>query len=120
MYRLDAFHKLYPQCMHCGQDFVIEPGFYMGASYLGYGFTALISLAGALASVFLFPDVNAWVVIGVIVAAILVSLPLIFRYACTVTLHVLGGVKFDPSLARRKGMYVGEDGLLHEGEPPGA
>jgi uncharacterized protein (DUF983 family) len=112
-YRIDAFYKMYPECTHCGQDFVIEPGFYMGASYIGYGFTSLISVIGALGYVFLFPSWNEWAVIALIVGLILVLLPLIFRYASTVMLHGLGSVRFDPGFARRFKLYVGEDGQLH-------
>lgn len=114
-YRIDSFYKMYPQCIHCGQDLLIEPGFYMGASYIGYGFTAMISVAAALAYVAWFPGVNEWWVIGGIVAAIAVLLPLIFRYARTLMLHALGGVSYDVQAGARQ-LYVGEDGLLHEEE----
>jgi uncharacterized protein (DUF983 family) len=114
-YRLDAFHKMYPQCTHCGQDFLIEPGFYMGASYIGYGFTAVISVIAALAYVTLFPTLNPWVVIAGILGVIAVLLPLIFRYARTLMLHILGGVGYEPNFAH-KGYFVGEDGELRENE----
>lgn len=117
-YRLDAFYKMYPQCTHCGQDFLIEPGFYMGASYIGYGFTSIISVLGALGYIFLVPHWSEWAIIGLIVLLIVLLLPLIFRYASTVMLHALGGIGFDPARALRPRMYIGEDGLLHEGEPP--
>lgn len=113
-FRLDAFTKMYPECTHCGQDFVIEPGFYMGASYIGYGFTSILSVAGGLGYIFLFPEWNEWSVIGLIVLLILLLLPLIFRYASTVMLHGLGGIKFDPESVRKHSFYVGEDGLLHQ------
>ncbi len=28
---------MHPKCPNCGQDFVIEPGFYFGAAYVSYG-----------------------------------------------------------------------------------
>ena len=119
-YRLDAFYKMYPQCTHCGQDFIIEPGFYMGASYIGNGFTSVISVLGALSYIFLFPTWNEWAVIGLIVLLILVLLPLIFRYASTLMLHGLGGIQFEPEQARRFSLYVGEDGQLHTQAVEGA
>ncbi len=114
-YRLDAFYKMYPQCTHCGQDFQIEPGFYMGASYIGYAFTAVITVIGALAYIFLFPTANEWLVITGILLVIAVLLPLIFRYGRTLMLHVLGGARFDPAF-QSKGLFVGTDGQLHEGK----
>jgi hypothetical protein len=114
-YRLDAFYKMYPQCTHCGQDFLIEPGFYMGASYIGYAFTAVITVIGALAYIFLFPTVNEWLVIVGILLVIAGLLPLIFRYGRTLMLHILGGAHFDPAF-HRKGLFVGSDGQLHEGK----
>lgn len=116
-YRIDSFSKMYPQCTHCGQDFVIEPGFYMAASYLGYGFTAVISVAGALGSIWIYPQMNTWLVIAMIVTVILLLLPLIFRVACSMILHSLAGIRFDPGAAERRGMYVGEDGQLRSGRP---
>ncbi len=115
-YRLDSFYRMYPQCTHCGQDFLIEPGFYMGASYIGYAFTAVITVATALAYVLLFPKANPWLVIAGILLSITLLLPLIFRYARTLMLHILGGAKFDPSY-ERKGFFVGIDGELREGDP---
>jgi uncharacterized protein (DUF983 family) len=114
-YRLDAFYKMYPECTHCGQDFMIEPGFYMGASYIGYGFTAIITVAAALGYVLLFPKANPWVVIAGILLVIGLLLPLIFRYGRTLMLHILGGARFDPGFMP-KGLYVGEDGELRENE----
>ena len=116
-YRIDSFAKMFPQCTHCGQDFKIEPGFYMAASYLGYGFTALISVAGALGSIWLYPKMNTWLVIAMIIMVILVLLSLIFRIACSMILHSLAGIRFDPQAAQRMEMYVGEDGQLHVGRP---
>ena len=119
-YRIDSFSKMFPQCTHCGQDFKIEPGFYMAASYLGYGFTAVISVAGALGSIWLYPKMNTWLVIAMIVVVILVMLPLIFRVACSMILHGLAGIRFDAQAAQRTEMYVGEDGQLHVSRPAGS
>lgn len=85
----------------------------MGASYIGYGFTAMITVAFALAYVLLFPTVNEWVVIGAILVTIAILLPLIFRYGRTLMLHLMGGAKFDQGLTQKK-MVVGRDGALRE------
>ncbi len=114
-YRLDSFYKMYPECTHCGQDFLIEPGFYMGASYIGYGFTAVISVVVALCYVTFFPKLNPWIVIGGILAIIAILLPLIFRYGRTLMLYILGGIRFDATLAH-KTLFVGADGMLREDE----
>lgn len=117
-YRLDSFYKMYPMCPNCQQDFQIEPGFYMGASYIGYGFTVLITLLGAFLYAFVFPEANEWTVIAWIILAILIFIPLIFRYARTVMLHLLGSIRYEPEFQKTpKGMFVGDDGLLHFGKP---
>jgi uncharacterized protein (DUF983 family) len=118
-YRLDAFYKMYPLCPNCKQDLQVEPGFFMGASYIGYGFTVILTLLGAFLYAFVFPEANEWLVIASIVLVILMFIPLIFRYARVVMLYTLGSIKFDPSYQEQpKGMYVGEDGELHQGIPP--
>ncbi|MEO1450452.1 MAG: DUF983 domain-containing protein, partial [Bacteroidota bacterium] len=35
-YNLKEMGKMPPACPVCGQDYVIEPGFYFGASYISY------------------------------------------------------------------------------------
>lgn len=118
-YRLDAFYKMYPMCPNCKQDFQIEPGFYMGASYIGYGFTVLITLIGAFLYTFVFPEAGEWTAISWIIFTIMLFIPLIFRYARTVMLHGLGSIKYSPEFNEKpKGIYVGPDGQLHEGSPP--
>ena len=92
-YRLDAFFKMYPMCPNCKQDFQIEPGFYMGASYIGYGFTVIITLIGTFLYAFVFPEASEWTVIGGIILTIFIFIPLIFRYALTMMLYLLGGIK---------------------------
>ena len=34
---MEGVYNMYPKCPKCGQDFEMEPGFYWGAMYVGYG-----------------------------------------------------------------------------------
>jgi len=38
-YKLRSFTKMHKVCPNCNADFVKEPGFYFGASYVSYGIT---------------------------------------------------------------------------------
>jgi len=44
-YKLRSLTKMYKSCPKCGADFVKEPGFYIGASYVSYALTIAIWVA---------------------------------------------------------------------------
>ena len=54
-----SFHKpfaMHDRCSHCNQDFLPEPGFYYGAMFVGYIFTAWL----AIGLVMLFHWIIGW------------------------------------------------------------
>jgi uncharacterized protein (DUF983 family) len=48
-YKLRSLTKMYRSCPKCGADFVKEPGFYFGASYVSYALTIAIWVAVLIA-----------------------------------------------------------------------
>ncbi len=75
-----SWRETHEECPHCGFDFRVEDGFYLGSIYLNYGLLAVASLAVGLPVVWL-GYVTAWTatIIGVVVC-ISVSV-WFFRYA---------------------------------------
>ena len=86
-------------CDVCGQDFVIEPGFYFGAMFIGYGFMVWLSfgLVGILHWVLDWSLMASAIVLIVLSAIFFVY---IFRLARSIWIGV--NVKYDPQSASRK------------------
>ena len=52
-YRFKNMGKMYKECSNCGQDFVIEPGFYFGAAMISYIIQVLVIAFSAIGVYFL-------------------------------------------------------------------
>ncbi len=86
------------QCPRCGQDFVIEPGFFFGATYISYALNV-----GWLIPSFLFISfvLNQPYSVYLIFMAIVLpaSVPILFRLSRSAWIHMF--VNYDPSIASR-------------------
>jgi hypothetical protein len=80
------------RCPVCGQDFVIEPGFYTGALWTSYPIVILIDLL-LLTPVLFFPDDILAVVLAMIVISLLLQ-PVVMRLGRAIWINMF--VKFDP------------------------
>lgn len=117
-YKLNGFASMYDECPRCGQDFKIEPGFYMSASYIGYVFYVVIIMAITFTSFYFLPALDDLILIFGIIALTLVLIPLDFRLARAVCLHFLGSIRYDPDLIYNEdGFFVSNKGLLRRGKP---
>ena len=81
---------MYDQCPECGQNFRPEPGFYFGAAVVSYAltvtFSVIIAIAFHLISGNIFDHVLEFLI--TLVVALLLTMPLSFRYARIVWLHI--------------------------------
>ena len=111
---------MHAECPACGQDFLIEPGFYMGASYIHYGFTAIITAVVVLTDLLLSLQTPIWLLIGFTLVANAILFPIGYRYSKILMLHWFGGVEFDPHvLHRAKRVFVSPQGdLVAESDLP--
>ena len=82
------------QCPVCGQPFVIEPGFYIGAMYVSYAFSVLILLVEGIFFFLLFNDPSLWIFATTGFLSIALLHPLIFRYSRVLYLHWFGGIHY--------------------------
>jgi uncharacterized protein (DUF983 family) len=94
------FNVMNPTCPHCGLQLEPEPGFYQGAMYVGYGFTIGCIILVSIVLYFFFDNPSEWVYIGVVVGAMVLLVPLNYRYSRIVYLYLFGGVKYDPKLSK--------------------
>ncbi|MGB3548809.1 MAG: DUF983 domain-containing protein [Saprospiraceae bacterium] len=90
--------EMHDKCPLCGQDYVIEPGFYYGAMFISYIFTALFCI-------FFMAVVHWWIGIStnwsfVMLLAILgINFIYIFRLARSLWIHV--NVKYSDNIAQQ-------------------
>lgn len=87
------FAKMNQLCPNCGLRFEVEPGFFIGAMYISYGFSvAILITIGLILSFSGVTSTFTYVVATFGVSLLL--LPIIFRYSRILFLHWFGGVKF--------------------------
>ena len=95
-YNIRQMEKMPDQCPDCGQDFVIEPGFYFGATYVSYALNvAWLIPTFVLIRFGLGLPYSYFVVVMFLLLPVLV--PVIFRWSRSIWLRFF--VKYDPKLA---------------------
>ena len=78
-YKLSAFDKAHTHCSYCSHKFEIENGFFYGAMYVSYGIAVAIAVSLFMATYVLFPDIEYYYYIFIVIAGIVVSMPVSFR-----------------------------------------
>ena len=100
-YALGKFYLMNRECQHCGIRLEPEPGFYQGAMYVGYGFTiaciAIISIP-----LYLIWSPDDWVYITAVISAMLLFVPLNYRYSRILYLYMFGGIKYNRDASQNK------------------
>ncbi len=91
------FTETHEHCPHCHLRYEREPGFFYGAMYVSYALTMAILLGSAFILYYFFGDPSTGVYIVTVIAAVILLMPVVFRYSRTLYLHAFGGVKYDAS-----------------------
>jgi uncharacterized protein (DUF983 family) len=107
MYKHSIFHPtkfmdMQQNCPVCGFKFEVEPGFFYGAMYVGYAISVATIITVFTAINIVYPKASLSVFIGATVAAILLMIPVNFRYSRIMMLYFFGGVKYDDKAAEEK------------------
>src|SRR4051812_45612708 len=78
--KLSKFNVMNEKCPHCGIRLEPEPGFYQGAMFVSYALA--VGLIGALGLLlyYFFDNPSDWTYIDACTAAILLLVPLNYRY----------------------------------------
>jgi hypothetical protein len=90
-FALKSVGDIYPVCLHCGQNFRPEPGFYFGGAVISYPLTVLYGvLVVGIFYLFTGDLFNHFVplMVTLSIALVLVS-PLMFRYSRIIFLYVI-------------------------------
>lgn len=78
-YRLSEMGHFQDECMICGQNFRIEPGFYFGAAYVSYGINVAVMVTCVILVNIFVKEPTLWTYVLPIFAVTLVGFPIIFR-----------------------------------------
>ncbi|MCU0390485.1 MAG: DUF983 domain-containing protein [Thermoflexibacter sp.] len=104
-FNLAQFTKMNERCPSCNFKFEIEPGFFVGAMYIGYAmsiavFTTVCVAIVILSNFFGFATSVMMYVSSIIIATI-VMIPINFRYSRVLMIYWFGGeqAKYNPELA---------------------
>lgn len=88
--------KAYDRCPKCDQTYEPEPGFYYGAMFVSYAFSAAITLATGFVLYNFFDNPETWVYMSVVLIAVGLLWPAMFKYSRAIFLHLFGGIRFNP------------------------
>lgn len=92
--RPGSLFTMHPACPHCKQSFEPEPGFYFGAMFISYGINTALFLISWVALLLIYPDYTLSMLLGILTAVVILSLPLSFRWSRSIWLALF--VRFDP------------------------
>lgn len=91
-----GFSAAFDNCPVCGHKFEEEPGYFWGAMYVSYGFSAGLMLLLGIIAINL--DLSLDYIYTVIIPLVLVVSPFSFRYSRMVMLYFISKTKFDLNL----------------------
>jgi hypothetical protein len=82
--KIEVMHK---QCPVCGQDLVVEPGFYFGSTYISYALNVAWIIPGFLIAYAVLGWSFQAIMIGML-SVLLVLAPVLFRLSRSIWVHI--------------------------------
>ena len=90
--------KLHENCSNCNLNYVIEPSFFYGAMYVGYGFTVGISVITFILATLIF-DVTLLQSFAIIFLVLLILIPINLRLSRIIWINMF--IPFDKKTAKQ-------------------
>jgi len=91
-YALVDIFKMPKVCPNCGQDFQIEPGFYLGAMWVSYPIVILLDILFLAIGLNIF-KLNFWYSFILGASILLLLTPLIIRFSRALFINIFVGYK---------------------------
>jgi uncharacterized protein (DUF983 family) len=86
-FNLKTFTDMNINCPNCGQDFEIEPGFYLGAMWVSYPIVIFLEIVFILIGLFVFKiDILAAILFSAII--LLILKPPLIRFSRSLFIHL--------------------------------
>ncbi len=96
-YDLSNLFRMHPVCEHCQERYEKEPGYFFGAMFVSYGFTAFLFFV-ILVLDFAFFHLGLTLLYFLIPGVLILS-PLIFRWSRLIWLNFF--IRYNPELAKK-------------------
>ncbi len=103
---LRNFDKIHDRCSRCGENFMREPGFYIGSMYISYALSTAMTVTTFVVFVLLL-DFDVIHVLYVLLPLFVLLLPVFFRTARIIWLNIFVG--YDPLKAEKAQQKKVED-----------
>ena len=88
------FATMQKPCTVCEYDYMVEPGFFLGATYISYVFTVTILVITSLLLHFFVHEPELWMYMTVVGSVVLILTTYIFRLSRSIYIHLFGGVTY--------------------------
>ena len=97
-----GFVAMYERCEECNYKYNMEPGFFIGASYVNYAFFIVILLTTYFTGRIFFGQLPTSTIFFIVLSFVLVLFPMLFRYSRIVYSYLFSGVKYDPQSVKKR------------------
>lgn len=88
-FRLKTFSKMNDHCEVCGQTFMPEPSFYMGAMFVSYALQIGLFLVTYFGIRSIYPEASLELYMGAMIALVLITLPVVYRLSRSIWIHLM-------------------------------
>jgi uncharacterized protein (DUF983 family) len=93
-FNLSHFREMHTHCPECGVKFEPEPGFFWGAMYFSYAIVVAMCLILGIILFSIIDEPELWSTSGIIIGAILLISPLVFRMSRKLMVYVTAPYRF--------------------------
>ena len=95
------FLDTYKNCSVCNVQFEAEPGFFIGAMYVNYGFNVATLAAIGLFTWLVFNPESPWVYVAAVIGVTIAAIPFTSRLSRMIWIYMFGPFKYDPSFGNK-------------------
>lgn len=99
--KISRFSDTREDCPVCGLRYEREPGTFYGAMYVSYGFSVALIVTLFTATFVIGDDPDLMWYFVVIIPAIILAVPVFFRYSRVLWLYFFSAFRYDPKAARK-------------------
>lgn len=86
------------QCPKCNVTYEAEPGFFIGAMYVNYGFNVATLASVGLFTWLMFNPESPWVYVAAVMSVTIAMIPFTSRLSRMIWIYMFGPFKYDPTI----------------------
>jgi len=90
------------KCSNCGQTFMPEPSFYMGAMFVSYAVQIVLFLVSYFTINSIYPESGVDTYMSVMVVLVILTLPIVYRLSRSIWIHLM--IRYEANKVHEKGL----------------